>query len=172
MALKELLETNPDWPGSLTNQQALDWLKELVSSPVYVTAAEVRAYLITQVNGMGAAQRSTLDALREYAEEGTVAGASAGETAPEARRSGAKAILEMMRYGGDQARFSIHDPTTRALFTSLGTDGGNGPSVFTSAQLSALEALGEETVPRWRANGVRGYGDDASWLHHIQQARP
>lgn len=31
MTLKQLLETNPDWPGSLTNQQALDWLKETVS---------------------------------------------------------------------------------------------------------------------------------------------
>jgi len=166
VTLAELIATMPG-EATATDAEVLAWLEESVAVPRTVSTHEVREYLSTQINGTGLTQRSALDAIREYAESGTVAGASAGETASGARRSGARMILELLRYGGDNV-FRVDDANVAAQFTSLGPDGGNGPAVLTGAQLTAIAALSSGTAPRWQASGIKA-GEVT--IAHVAEAR-
>lgn len=118
-----------------------------------VSSADVRNYLIGQINGAGVNARSSFDMVREYAIDGTVRGASAGETAPEARRSGASMIWLILLMSVDN-QFAVDDPAISAQFIAIGPDGGNGPSVLTGAQLNAIDALATGTVSRGVEIGV------------------
>ena len=106
----------------------------------------MREYLQTQINGSGATQRSVMDMIREYAVDGTVRGVAGSETAPAARRSGAQMIWQTLQW--DTGTFLVDDTEVSAQFVSLGADGGNGPSIFTGAQLTAIDGLATRAVSR------------------------
>jgi len=175
MTLAELIASMPG-ETTATDAQVLAWLQELLPIPRTVSVVDVRNYLTTQLLGSGAGQRSVLDAIREYAEDGTVAGSSVAEQAPAARRSGARMILEMLRHGGADASFLIDDANVAAQFTALGNDGGNGPGILSGAQLNAIAALATDQAPRWTTADVdwrdpAGGTETDRRLHDISVAR-
>ena len=145
MTLSELLATNPDWPASLTDAQALAWLQESV--PV-VGAIGSRTLL-----RWGAAA-SRLARLRD----------AASNHASDAVRSLAEAAL--LTVSRPDTELDMGDPAHVALVDALVAGG-----VLTAADKSELLALATTQVPRWQQAGVPDYGDDASWMYWIGGAR-
>lgn len=156
--LKDELLVDPLGRGysEMSDQAAADDINTVYRDvPAEATVDQVRQFLITELDGAGAAQRSALDMVREYAEDGTVRGVSAGENAPEARRSGGQMIWYMLSEatggeggGGIDPFFPVDDTNVQAQFIAIGSDGGNGPGVLTNAQLNAIDALATRTISR------------------------
>ena len=148
VALRALIDTEPA-NAARSDLEVLGWLQELVDAPREVSVDLVRQYLITQIDGAGSAQRSSLDLIREVSESGTIRGATipttGGNAANLARMSGARAIWWMLGQGDAGAVFPVDDLNVRAEFVELGP---SGLAILTNAQLSALDALAVEQQRR------------------------
>lgn len=150
-----------------TDQQIADLLNAVDKSvKAFVTVDQVRQYLIKQIKGTGANQRSTLDMIREYAEAGTVRGVVGTETAPAARRSGAQMIWYMLRYGTPDSFFEVDNVNVAAQFTSIGPDGSSGPSVLSAGELTAIGAMATRLVSRASTLGLETVAPG-----HVAEAR-
>lgn len=169
--LRELIDSEPANSGR-TDAEVLAWLKEVVDVPRLVLVPELRTYMATQAYGSGLGKRTLWDAIREFADVGTVAGGAFAGNAAAARRSAAKGITLMLAAGGEGEGFPVQSQVVVDAFTALGNDGGNGPALLTSAQLLAIQALAAESKQRWALQDeFRSQMDDASWLYHIAAAR-
>ncbi len=92
--------------AGMTDSQARDDVNTAYrDAPAAVRVDQVRQYLTTQISGTAANQRSLIDMLREYAEDGTVRGVAGAETGPEARRSGAQMIWYMLQLEDSDVQF-------------------------------------------------------------------
>jgi hypothetical protein len=150
-ALFNEIDTDPlarGYAGMSDAETAIDLNTNLRDVPGTVLVENVFNYLTTQLDGSGLNQRSTYDMIREYAEAGTVRGAAPGGSGTVARRSGARMILERLRYGGASAVFQVDNDNIRNQFLALGADSGNGPSVLTNQQLLELDALATRQASR------------------------
>lgn len=167
--LKNEIDTDPlgrGYSGMSDVQVATDLNTEYRNVQAFVTADQVRQYLITQLSGTGVNQRSSLDMIREFAEAGTVRGGPPSGNAPDARRSGAQMIWYMLQREDTDARFPVDDANIRTQFIAIGPDGGNGPSVLTAAQLAALDALAIRTISRAEELNIYPVA-----VGHVQMAR-
>lgn len=137
----------------MTHEEAsLDLNAPIRSGTRVVTVFEIVSYLITQVDGSGLQRRSSLDMVREFAEQGTVRGLVPSVIPPtslDARRSACRAIWFMLsRVGAESLSFPVADPNVRDLFISIGPDNSSGPSVLQNAQLAAIDGLASESLSR------------------------
>ena len=150
LALKALIDTEP-LNTARTDAEVLAWLYEPVTVARVVSTEDVRSYLITQINGTGSDQRSTLDLIREVAESSTIRGASiptsGGNAGNLARLSGARAIWWMLAQ--HDAQFQVDDSNVRDQFIALGP---SGLDILTNTQLIAIDGLAVESVERWVGN--------------------
>lgn len=138
--------------AAMTDRQVADSLNMVNRSANRLALVqEVRSYLATELNGTGNNQRSSLDMVREFAEAGTVRGTAPTVNPTQslaARRSACQMIWCMLRYGFANEGFLVGNANVRAQFASIGPDGGNGPNVLTTAQLTAIAALAAGAVSR------------------------
>lgn len=130
MTLAELLATNGDWPGSLTDQEALDWLK------------------------------ANVDRNREFMSGNELFSLT------DSTEFGALSDLKKDLWVSFTTRDGV-DPFDPAAVAFVQYVFGAGTTV------STLAAARVESVPRWRQQDeITGDIDDASWLFHINAARP
>jgi hypothetical protein len=146
-------EVNADPLGlgysAMTNEQIAASLNTVNRTvPRIATIRDVRTYLSTQINGFGADQRSVLAMVQEFADAGTVRGGAAPGNVTAARRSACQMIWTMLRFGFAEDGFQVGNTNIRNQFIALGPDSGNGVGIFTTAQLTAIAALGEVLVSR------------------------
>ena len=167
VALRALIDSDPVNNPPATDAQVQSWLNAPVTTGRLVLVSELRTWMTTQVYGTGAGKRMLRDALHEFGSAGTVAGAAFTGTAAAARRSAARDILDMLRTADAGEGFPVDDPNVAASFLSLGSDGGNGPGLLSGAQLSAIAAAAEQSVPRWSTAVHR----EPELLTDIPQAR-
>jgi hypothetical protein len=149
-ALKTELTTDPAGLG-YTGDDRAD--AKLLNDPTkgrkaakIVLSKDLMAYLATRTNGSGDQLRYVLDMLNEYGESGTVRGASASETGPEVRRSGARMICTVLK--APDSQFDVSNSAVAGAFTRLGDDNGNGPLILDSTTLQGIAALATELGTR------------------------
>ena len=150
LKLKDELVVDPLGRGysGMTSQEKADDLNTAYRSTQFASVNVVRQYLIAQIDGSGVDQRSSIDMIREYFEQGTVRGVSASETAPAARRSAAGMIWYMLQREDSDAGFPLDNSNISANFIAISSDGGSGPSILTNTQLNDIADLGKENITR------------------------
>lgn len=133
----------------MSDQEVADSMNAVDRSvPRPVLTNQVLEYLSRQINGTGANQRAVLSMLREFAEKGTVRGAVPSMTAGAARQSAADMIWQMLQYGSVDTVFDVTNANIQSQFNSIGPNGGNGPNVLTTTQLSEIQNLAAYLVSR------------------------
>ena len=119
-ARRWLAEQWDEWQPRTRNSavEEMSRFLPLLVKPGARDVPELRTYLTTQVYGTGLGKRTLWDAIREFADVGTVGGAAFTGNAEAARRSAAKGITLMLAHGGEGEGFPVDEAVVADAFVA------------------------------------------------------
>jgi len=148
MTLSELIKTMPGLTAETPAEDVLAWVQELVAQSRRIEDGDLRAI----------AAQHDLRALWEAArDDATVV---AGTLTVRALAREGLAVLDR----GDG--LNMAHPSVPSMLDAMQAVG-----LLSAEARAALDDAGTAQVPRYRDAGIVGYGDDVSWLYHIERAR-